>query len=123
MPSCEWVLEATSAFTHPPINAKHTVATFLAMGTGTSERFDDVPFDESGNYNPNREVNRLYIEYCEKGDLDGYTSKFDNRRQNLIFPTEEHVWRIFGCLAKACLVLETGSEDPDTPDPNHVYPM
>ena len=93
------------------------------MGTGTSERFDDIPFDRNGNYNSNFEVSRLYIEYCERGDLDGYTTQFDNRQQNLIFPPEEYVWRIFGCLARACLVLETGSEDPDTPDPNHTYPM
>lgn len=93
------------------------------MGTGTSDKFDKIPFDDYGNYDPNKEVNRLYIEYCEKGDLSGYESKFFDLRKRLIFPPEEYVWRIFGCLARACLVLETGSEDPDTPDPNFAYPM
>jgi hypothetical protein len=33
------------------------------------------------------------------------------------------MWRIFACLAKAILVLETGTEDPDVADPTHVYPI
>ncbi|KAE9369636.1 kinase-like protein [Stipitochalara longipes BDJ] len=82
-------------------------ANFRARGTGTSQRFDDIPFDDYGYYDPSYEVNRLYIEFCEKGDLDGYTSKFEKLIPAGVYPPEEY----------------TGSEDPDTPDPNFVYPI
>ena len=39
-----------------------------------------------------------------------------------MYPPEEFIWRIFGCLARAILALERVSEDPDIPNPNWFYP-
>jgi len=64
-------------------------------GSGTSPIFDKHPF-QNGVYNVNREVHRIYIEYCEGGDLwskiklplgTPYPAGFQ--------PPEEYVWLVF----------------------------
>ena len=88
------------------MHANSIIANFRAMGTGTSDIYDEVPFRNFGFYDSSLEVNRLYLEYCEKDDLNEYIDKFVPPRQKFHYPPEEYVWRIFGCLAKACLVME-----------------
>lgn len=44
-----------------------------AAGTGTSDQFDPSPYNNVPNggltYSPHREVSRIYMEYCAKGDM------------------------------------------------------
>jgi hypothetical protein len=92
-------------------------------GSGTSRKFDPIPCHRNGNwYDPCLEVNHLYLEFCENSDLQAYNEKWRDARKVDMYPPEEFIWRIFGCLAKAILVLEKGSEDLDIPNPNWFYP-
>jgi len=80
-----------------------------------------VPFE--GNdwdecYSKGEEVTRLYMEYCENGDMQHlleelFVLRIESEYGDL---PEENIWRILGCLAKAGLVLAKGTEDPDAPD-------
>ena len=85
----------------------------LEGGSGTSAA-DPLPFLPDGTYSGNRPVARMYLEYCEKGEMAKKFERYPYRRQ------EEHVWRVLDCMAKALEVLEHGTEDPaveswDTP--------
>ncbi len=83
-------------------------ACYLEGGTGAHHKFDPLPFNaRSGTYNPRKEIARMYMEYCPGGDLEDYVG----RRRGRPIP-EEHLWRIFGCLARAFFVLEHGVEHP-----------
>lgn len=80
-------------------------------GTNQHDAFDPSPHDEDGNYDPTREVFRLYMEYCNGGDL---FNKVDDRwlpNNTYKAPSEELVWRVFSCLAKAMLLLGDGTEN------------
>jgi hypothetical protein len=97
---------------------------YAAGGTGTMLGTDRLPFDYKGNYNKDYEVYRYYLEYCENGDLSSYSqSLYFNQTVLGLFAPEEYMWRIFTCLAKAILVLEQGTEDPNMGDPSHAYPI
>ncbi len=83
-------------------------ACHLEGGTGSHHIFDPLPFNRgSGAYDPRKEVARMYMEYCPGGDLNEYVQRHRGRP----IP-EEHLWRIFGCLARAFHVLEHGAEHP-----------
>ncbi|KUJ18677.1 kinase-like protein [Mollisia scopiformis] len=103
---------------------KHVVKLYKAfervMGTGATgeDTFDALPFDEDdGEVDDARMVGRMYIEYVEGGDLAGWKDKYregdENRRK--VIP-EEVLWRMMGCLVRAVLVLETGSEFVTVPN-------
>jgi len=64
-------------------------------GSGTSNIFDRHPF-QNGVYNVNREVHRIYIEYCEGGDLWSKIKMPPNTPYPAGFqPPEEYVWLVF----------------------------
>lgn len=73
-----------------------------AGGTGTGEN-DPLPYDQTGAYNQNLEVVRIYLEYAQGGDAQALLDQI-GRNKNYVIP-EEHLWRILDCLARACLVL------------------
>jgi len=59
-------------------------------GSGTSRKFDPIPFHRNGNwYEPRLEVNRLYLEFCENGDLQAYNEKWRDARKVDMYPPEE----------------------------------
>lgn len=79
-------------------------------GTGSSPKFDCLPFTQ-GVWDPNKLIDRMYIEYCEGGDLHDAMQLPDMR--NVAYPVpEEFVWRIFECLARSLLIMEFGTENP-----------
>ncbi|KAF8866215.1 kinase-like protein [Acephala macrosclerotiorum] len=84
-------------------------------GTGTTTTQDPLPL-KKGKYNSDREVSRMYLELGEGGDMFDWIRTLQ-RTDPIGKPPEEHMWRVFGCLVKGLLVLETGSEDPNIPDP------
>ncbi|KUJ19058.1 kinase-like protein [Mollisia scopiformis] len=53
-------------------------------------------------------VHRIFLEYCPGGDLHDWLGKWMN--QNKPIP-EYELWCVFQCLARACMVLDRGSED------------
>lgn len=97
------------------------------VGQGT------MAMDEAG-----KEVSRLYLEYCEGGEMTEWVkalnmyvisfvsgSVFRIKRagkgltQNRIFPPaipmpEEQIWHVFRCFSLALIALERGSEDLST---------
>jgi serine/threonine protein kinase len=80
-----------------------------------------VPFEEADwneGYKTDEEVTRLYIEHCENGDMQQLLEELCDLRieSKYGYIPEENIWRILRCLAKAALVLEKGTEDPDAPD-------
>lgn len=84
-------------------------------GTGTTTTQDPLPL-KKGKYNADHEVSRMYLELGEGGDMFDWIRTLQ-RVDPIGKPPEEHMWRIFGCLVRGLLVLETGSEDPNSPDP------
>lgn len=97
--------------------AEHVVKLYRqnhrADGSGTHENWDPSPY-VGKLYERERQVYRIFIEYCENGDLEG---QLFNTIHNL-FPQsvpEEYIWRIFHCLAKGCAMLEKGRENPTLP--------
>jgi hypothetical protein len=79
-----------------------------------------VPFEETDGdecYKTDEEVTRLYMEYCENGDMQHLLEELCVLRIESKYGDipEENIWRILGCRAKAALVLEMGTEDPDAP--------
>lgn len=98
----------------------HVVKVYKAShrdgGTGTTKTdMDELPFDDSGNNVEEREVARMYMEYCSGGDMQGWINTLN--ASGGLQPPEENLWRIFGCLARALHVLDRGTEDPQAPDP------
>ncbi|KAH8598920.1 hypothetical protein B0O99DRAFT_30463 [Bisporella sp. PMI_857] len=55
-------------------------------------------------------VHRILLEYCPGGDLIDFLRT--RRRGGL---SEEDLWGVFHCMARAIFVLEHGSEDPNKP--------
>lgn len=96
---------------------------FRIGGPKTHVRLDPDPF-VAGIYTAAQEVYRLYMEYCEGGDLAGEIHNMfppaplappppapPPPAPPQTPPTEELVWRVFGCLAKAISLLGTGNEN------------
>lgn len=84
-----------------------------ASGTGSGT-------SEAGSFDPAGTVYRMYMEFCDAGDLNNYReSKLDaaNGEPRSMVP-EEHFWRMLHCLARGLLVMEQGSEDPMIPKPS-----
>jgi hypothetical protein len=48
------------------------------------------------------------MEYCGRGDLQDAWNRVTRNRARPI--AEEYLWRIFGCLARALMMMEHGSE-------------
>lgn len=100
-------------------------AIFNAPGTGTTRTNltkptqDPLPFDSQGVYDEDLEVARMYLEFGTGGDMVDYENKLEpsNGPGADLKPPEEHIWRIFSCLAKALHVLEYGTDDAAARDP------
>jgi serine/threonine protein kinase len=84
-------------------------STHRAGGTGTSSTKDPLPFAVGGAWDPNREVGRIYLEFCPNGDLE---TQLNTIRDNHESMPEEFIWRVLHCLASALLILKQGHEDP-----------
>jgi hypothetical protein len=77
-------------------------------GTGTNNFFDPHPWDAAGAYRPALHLHRIYLEYCQGGDLADAVDK-----PNVPSPLpEEYIWRVLDCLARAMMLLENGQEIP-----------
>ncbi|KAL8824454.1 MAG: hypothetical protein Q9170_008146, partial [Blastenia crenularia] len=59
---------------------------------------------------PRSQAHRLYLEYCEHGDLEKLIAKYRARKR--YFP-EEFIWDVFYHLAKACRAMDRGPSDED----------
>lgn len=84
-------------------------------GTGTTVTQDPLPLHD-GKYDSDYDISRMYLELADGGDMYDWIRKLQ-RANPTGKPPEEHMWRIFGCLMRALLVLETGNEDPNSSDP------
>lgn len=60
---------------------------------------------------PQNDVGRMYIEYCPGGDLEQMHEKNPQGRQW----AEEEIWRLLECLARGAVVMDSGTENPQTP--------
>ncbi|RDW64065.1 hypothetical protein BP5796_10567 [Coleophoma crateriformis] len=74
------------------LHCKHLVRQF---GPLRRDRYDD------------REVVRIYLEYCPGGDLQ----KMIRRRTGDRSIEEEHIWSVFYCLALGLSAMDRGSEE------------
>ncbi|KAL8932344.1 MAG: hypothetical protein Q9211_006369, partial [Gyalolechia sp. 1 TL-2023] len=58
---------------------------------------------------PMARAHRIYMEYCEHGDLEKLISRYRSKRQYI---PEEFIWDAFYHLANACRVMERGPRRP-----------
>ncbi|TGO47434.1 hypothetical protein BCON_0278g00110 [Botryotinia convoluta] len=64
---------------------------------------------------------RIYLEFCENGDVENWmTNHFENSGTIL---QEKDIWNIFECLARACIVLERGSENLEAENDRDWIPI
>ncbi|TGO57610.1 hypothetical protein BOTNAR_0198g00180 [Botryotinia narcissicola] len=52
---------------------------------------------------------RIYLEFCENGDVENWIANRIEKSDTVL--QEKDIWNIFGCLARACIMLERGSEN------------
>lgn len=68
----------------------------LAEGTGADKYLDPSPFsvDDSGEGgdDSDRSTARIYLEYCDKGNMKEYIQDLGKK------PSEQLVWKIWECL-------------------------
>ncbi|KAE8446826.1 hypothetical protein EG329_011603 [Mollisiaceae sp. DMI_Dod_QoI] len=84
-------------------NTPHVVRMYRHLYEDAGQQTDD--FDHGV-------IHRIFLEYCSGGDLNDWLGDFMNRTT----PVPEYdLWCIFHCLARACLVIHHGSEDPTQP--------
>lgn len=84
------------------VNSKHIVKMYRTMHRDVGGGTANFPADFLGVCNE-----RLYLEFCPGGDMQGmFTNMIKGQPLE-----EEDVWRIFDDLARACAVLEIGTED------------
>lgn len=57
----------------------------------------------------NREVVRIFLEYCPGGDLSKLMEIEDNVKNPKSFE-EEDIWSVFNCLALGVFVMDRGTE-------------
>jgi serine/threonine protein kinase len=76
-------------------------------GQSGDGRFDQSPWDLQGNPDPNLDVARMYLEYCQGGDLWHKCLKLPDTPW-----TEEECWRLLECLANGAVVMDSGTEHP-----------
>ncbi|RFU34910.1 hypothetical protein B7463_g1376, partial [Scytalidium lignicola] len=69
----------------------------------------------SSDWDPDGDVSRIYLEYCEHGDMAGFIKKMYKRYSVTNPMPEAYIWRIFECLALALCVLAHGNEDLEGP--------
>ncbi|KAL9596689.1 MAG: hypothetical protein Q9179_004527 [Wetmoreana sp. 5 TL-2023] len=67
---------------------------------------------------PRSKAHRLYLDYCEHGDLDGLITKYRIRKQ--YFP-EEFIWEVFYHMAKACASMARGPTPRDRKSTKTTY--
>ncbi len=91
-------------------------------GTGTMMDRDPLPHHPiTGVWDRDREVARIYLEYCGNQDLYSVVEQAEElREQEGKFIPEEHLWRVFHCLALGVSAMDQGSEDPANPKANWV---
>ncbi|TGO83215.1 hypothetical protein BPOR_0683g00050 [Botrytis porri] len=64
---------------------------------------------------------RIYLEFCEKGDVEKWMTNQIEKPSNVL--QEKDIWNIFECLARACIVLERGSENLETENDRDWTPI
>ncbi|KAH8812135.1 hypothetical protein F5884DRAFT_303896 [Xylogone sp. PMI_703] len=74
------------------------------VGTGSSD------WDLKG-----KPVSRIYLEYCEHGDMAGFIQRMYDRYSTQNPMPEAYIWRIFECLALALCVVAHGNENLEGP--------
>ncbi|PSS15211.1 hypothetical protein M430DRAFT_258096 [Amorphotheca resinae ATCC 22711] len=79
-------------------------------GSGTSKARDPWPFTSGGKYRKKYQVSRLFMEYCENGNLASEIAEVVRNGYDL---PEEYIWRAFECLASALVFLDHGNEETD----------
>ncbi|KAF7925480.1 uncharacterized protein EAE97_010561 [Botrytis byssoidea] len=52
---------------------------------------------------------RIYLEFCENGDVENWIANRIEKSDTVL--QEKEIWNIFECLARACIMLERGSEN------------
>jgi len=67
-------------------------------GTGASEASDPLPINGKGEYDPHREVSRMYMEFCAKGDMKGFLEW-----------KHSYVYRVLTDMRIAMLMIEADS--------------
>ncbi|KAB8293480.1 hypothetical protein EYC80_007790 [Monilinia laxa] len=90
------------------------------MGQGTAAHAYDPPialYDEWVGPNeeevqrqlksPRHDVARIYLECASNGDLMDWMIKYCDE----LWPSEEHIWRLWECLLKGLMILKYGTED------------
>lgn len=65
------------------------------------------PHPLAGNF-VGQQVERIYMEYCEGGDL---MTHFENLMVDNVPVPEEYLWRLLECMSSACLMMENGTLD------------
>ncbi|KAF7894224.1 hypothetical protein EAF00_007738 [Botryotinia globosa] len=63
---------------------------------------------------------RIYLEFCENGDVENLDRKSDRPYTVL---QEKEIWNIFECLARACIMLERGSENLEAENDRDWIPI
>ncbi|KAF7959456.1 hypothetical protein EAE96_001073 [Botrytis aclada] len=64
---------------------------------------------------------RIYLEFCQSGDVENWmANQIENSGTAL---QEKDIWNIFECLARACLMLERGSEYLDDENDRNWIPI
>jgi serine/threonine protein kinase len=100
-----------------PNGTEHVVKLYKSAysdpGGGTSDP-DPSPYGGDGAHDPAKDVCRIYMEYVQGGDLENKLKKLPRRQAWL----EEDLWRLMGCLARALVILECGTENPQAPAVN-----
>ncbi|KAA8570136.1 hypothetical protein EYC84_002467 [Monilinia fructicola] len=68
-----------------------------------------------------RVASRIYLEFCEKGDLERWTTEYIEKDGIVI--EEKVIWDMFECLARACMMLEHGFEASEARGGQRWIPM
>lgn len=88
--------------------------TIANLATNLTSSFQDLTHvlllcsytDSSKGGSLNQHLDRMYLEYCEGGDLSVHLGRLDKDRVPI---PEEYLWRMLECLSSACLMLQRGT--------------
>ncbi|KAF7903107.1 hypothetical protein BELL_0368g00140 [Botrytis elliptica] len=64
---------------------------------------------------------RIYLEFCEKGDVENWMTNQIEKSGTVL--QEKDIWNIFECLARACIVLERGTENLEAENDRDWIPI
>ncbi|THV49206.1 hypothetical protein BGAL_0206g00070 [Botrytis galanthina] len=63
---------------------------------------------------------RIYLEFCQNGDVENWANQIE--KSETVLP-EKDIWNIFECLARACIMLERGSESLEAENDRDWIPI